>query len=147
MADFVESKRQTCLLVRSTYKYLSNKRLSATDIYDLCRLTWITSSNSGTTYIKRVKLPALCRLFSIDGNSITLDQVAERVSVTANDTSLRRIITNNTGFTNIYNVYRKTAAEWIKDNEPTLRKLIRKAYSLQTDDEARGVISVCPGSS
>jgi hypothetical protein len=140
MADYVESKRHTCLLVRSTYKCLSKNRLSATDIYNLCRLTWITSSNSGTTYVKTVKLPALRGLFNVDENANSLDQVARRISDAANDASLLRIITNHTGFTNIYNVYRKTAAEWIKDNEPTLQKLIRKAYSLQTDDEARDII-------
>jgi hypothetical protein len=136
---WAKRQRRTNQLVRAAAGYLfKQKTISPDQLYGLCKLTWITGSD--TAYINSTKKPALGEIFKRDYSIISIGEVATDVSAIVGSPSIKHLILSDTGFTNFYKAYRNTAREWIGDNFDSVLPLFREAYKLGTDSQGLKLI-------
>lgn len=145
MDQWGQRELRTSKLVRLCAGYLLCRKLSAENIYGLCRLTWITSSDpKNRSYLRSTKLPAFSNIFKIDFLKLSDKNVVKKVSkLTGTEASdIKSFVDGETGYTNFYKAYRNSSKKWILQNLNKIAPLIRKGYSLKNDDEAEEIISV-----
>jgi hypothetical protein len=64
-----------------------------------------------------------------------LEEVAEEVASLLKAPAIKGLITTSTGFTNFYKAYRKSSEPRISQQFKALRKLLSRAFNLQSDEE------------
>jgi len=138
-------QRRTNELIRFCTEYLAQKgNITAKNIYGLCRLTWITSSydEKNTSYIKSTKIPALSDIFEKDYSTFPMEIISKDISeITEKPLSeVRKLIEEDTGFTNFYKAYRNSSLEWIEQNQTNISNIVKKGYNLESDEDARELI-------
>ncbi len=103
MDEWGKRELRTNKLVRLCASYLLSKKITPTNIYGLCKLTWITKNNNGA-YIS-TKLPALSDIFDVDFSDLTNKELTNEVAnLTGKPISeLKELIYRDTGYTNFYN--------------------------------------------
>ena len=144
-------QRNTNRLVRLVApKVLNSEKISADQLYGLCKLTWITDNHFATKapYINSTKIPALGNIFHKDFTGYTLNEVALYAAEFLGDPSAVEIIKEHTGFTNLYKAYRNSSRAWISKNASELSKLFTKAFNLLDDDqglELTEALALLPG--
>lgn len=142
LENWAERQRRTNQLARMVAGYIFNQKTVLPDqLYGLCKLTWITNSNSGENpaYINSTKIPALSLIFQIDFSDSTIEQVAEQISKILNK-PVSELIISQTGFTNFYNAYRNSSSEWIIKNFSKLLPLFKEAFQLSSDEQGLSLI-------
>lgn len=139
--NWSERERRTNHLIRSIAgRLFTNKSVSPDQLLGLIRLTWITVSPvNKDTYIKSVKLPALGKIFDQNYSKMSLAEVARDVAERIETPGVERLVLSHTGFTNIYNAYRNSSADWLRSNFPKILPLSKKAYRLTTDAQGRSL--------
>jgi hypothetical protein len=148
MTWYVREKR-TAKLIKGIYKIV-RKRLTPSDIWNLCRLTWITknqrSDEVSDAYMKSTKLPALIALLNVHAEE---NQEAESIrACTHFFKNAREFVHGYTGIVNLYGAARNVSKKWIAINYNKVHKIVFKASLLQSEKEAidlrRAMISL-PG--
>jgi len=132
-------QRRTNRLVHACYKYLvENRRVKTDTIYALCQLTWISKSYDAKDpkYIASIKMPALETIFRQDFSKYRPEEIARHIASVWQLplTETKKLITEHTGFTNFYNVYRNTASSWIARNVRDIRPMLAQSCSLTSDN-------------
>jgi hypothetical protein len=137
--NWSERERQTNRLVRSIAAWLFRQsEIRPEQLSGLAKLTWITDSRvNKDTYINSVKIPALGLIFDRDYSQQSLAQIANDVARLTGNARVRSLILNETGFTNIYNAYRNSSADWIRNNFKKILSLMKAAYDLNSDVDGR----------
>lgn len=138
--NWADRQRRTNALVRSCYQYLSNGvRLNDKTIHALCELTWITkgSVQDDSGHISSVKMRALSTVFNQDYQQWDLEKIAQDVESKwhLGRAETIRLITQHTGFTNFYNVYRNSSLGWIRRNIKSIKTVVAQAYGLNSDND------------
>ena len=129
-------KRRTNRLVREAATHLFKQGTPLPEqLYGLCKLTWITTSNTGAAYVRSTKMPALENIFGRSYSKATISEVAEDVVSLTHSQEMKSLIVSDTGFTNFYEAYRNSARKWIEDNFKSVLPLFRTAYNLTSDEE------------
>lgn len=124
-------ERRTNRLARHLAGHLlARGKPTAQQIYGLSKLAWITRSDEGeaASYIRRTKIPALGDALGEDFSSKSLEQVANKVAETLDDSSVKDLVLSHSGFTNFYNAYRKSVFSWIEDNHSKLLPMYKLAF-------------------
>lgn len=128
-------QRQTNKVARKlAYWLFQQNSITPQQIYGLAKLAWITTgnyTNTDSSYINSTKIPALADIL---GETLPTDlpRACRRVATVLGDNSLYDDLQQHTGFTNFYNAYRNTAANWTTDHFGDLLDITRLAYSAQT---------------
>lgn len=131
-------RRRTNRLVRAAATYVFRQStVQPEQLYGLCKLTWITTSNTGpdAAYVKSTKQPALGNVFGRDYSKLTIAEVAEDASLLVRSPEIKKLSLSDTGFTNFYEAYRNTSRTWIEDNFDSVAPLFKGAYNLKSDAE------------
>lgn len=131
--DWAERERRTNRLVRLIARRVLAGRPTPMQLYQLCRLTWITKSykSEDARYVTSLKLPALGGLLNRSYSDV--DEAAADGTRLLKSLEVQALIRAQTGFTNIYNPYRNSSLNWIEQNFDTLLPLFKDAYALRTD--------------
>jgi hypothetical protein len=140
--NWSERERDTNRLVRAVAAWLfAQKRIRPDQLFGLVKLTWITASyvNEGT-YIESVKIPALGEIFRRNYSKKSLTQVAGDVLNQIGTVRVEALVLRETGFTNIYNAYRNSSANWMRAHFQTVLPLMRAAYGLASDAQGRSLV-------
>lgn len=151
MNDWKNRQLRTSRLVRFCTEHLIKHKITASNVYGLCMLTWITNSydSKNGSYIKSTKLPALSNIFEEDFLNYPYDKVGERISIITgkNLKELNELIYEGTGYTNFYKAYRLSSKDWISENFEEIISLIHNGYNIKNDKEAESIalaISLLP---
>lgn len=140
---WAERQRRTNRLVRYCYSYLHlRRRVNAETLYGFFQLTWITDSfeDEHAGYLKKAKIPALEAIYGQVFTSDNMQSIAEELAprFEARDRDLAgELISNHSGFTNFYKVYRNSARDWVRENVAAVKSITSTAYALKSDKEAR----------
>jgi hypothetical protein len=134
---WAERQRRTNALVRRVASHVLKSDADSSQLFGLCKLTWITNAYEGENpaYIQSTKIPALSDVAGIDLRQHTLPGAASLVAAEFGDPGLESLILAHTGFTNFYKAYRNSARLWVDANRSVLTEIFRQAYLLSTDEQ------------
>ncbi|MBD9469485.1 hypothetical protein [Pseudoxanthomonas sp. PXM01] len=142
--EWKERQRRTQRLIGVFAKHLlAQGTPTAEQIYGLCQLTWITRSSDGERagYVASAKLPGLRHVFPQLAKDSTLADAAKHIGAIIGSRDLPALVRQDTGFTNFYSAYRKSALPWIRRNLAEIRSLVRKARTLDSDKDGAKLAS------
>ena len=138
-------KRNTASMIQKVVSCLHIEGLTGEGLWRLVSLTWITKSGKKVSrdYWKTYKIPALAYYFGKGpkkrrdlhdlSSSIAALGLPEAVADAANE---------ETGIVNFYTARRNSALPWCNDHAASLRKLVRDASKLGSNDQARFELAV-----
>lgn len=135
--DWYIKEKNTSALIRNVFSNFSSKSLTGDVVWNLIRLTWITSYKGETSedYWRTLKIPALASLFN------TRYELHETLKKTLGTMSLPEKITTSanadTGFVNYRNVWRNSLKDWCQKHVHDLNNILELAYSLNVNDQKR----------
>jgi hypothetical protein len=141
--DWANRQRQTNFLARRIADYVFQQpKVTASQLYGLTKLSWITNSYEGenASYIESTKIPALECIFDKKYKSMSLAKVSKDIAVNLNDSSIIKMVQEHTGFTNFYKAYRNSSLSWIKSNFDTLLPMFKAAYFARNNTDRKNII-------
>ncbi len=136
--EWARRERATQTLVGAIADHLlARRRVDPTQLYGLCRLTWITTGFEGpnAAYIRSTKLPALRDIFGEDFPIGDLASAGRALAARTGDRSLAGLVAGHTGVTNFYNAYRRSARVWLDQHGGEVARMLRRARRLASDTE------------
>ena len=143
MKEWAERQLRTSKLVQLCTKYILQNQVTYSQIYGLCKLTWITKSGDtiSDSYIKSTKLPGLSLIFQYDFLKIPYEQVGAKIAhlLKVDPSEISDLVFGNTGYTNFYNAYRNSSEQWIYENFNEIHPLISIGIDMKSDDEAESI--------
>ena len=146
---WADRQRRTNRLVRALAPEVLQQSIPDPQrLFALCRLTWITAAESNTTYVERLKIPALGEALGEDFSHLTIGLVATAVALQLDDLELEEVVQSHTGFTNFYRAYRNSARGWVDVNAAAVARIFARAFMLKDDVEAEVLardIAALPG--
>ena len=132
--EWATRERNTNHLARTIAAHIfEHGKPTVRQIYGLAGLAWITISNDEAFAIYKVKM--LGNALNEDFSSKSLDDVANEVSQKIGNQSVRKLVLNDTGFTNFYNAYRNSVEGWVKNNYSDLLQMCQDAMRAKSIDE------------
>lgn len=137
--SWVDRERRTALLVRACYDRCSSKgrRLSAEDIYALCRLTWMTKGKGEVTDNTRaVVAPALSALLGLDLTATTVGELASELRAHHVAADIVKLAGRPIGMVNYYGGFRSIARSWIREHHSAVRAIVA-AVATGAEESAR----------
>ncbi|WP_250459353.1 hypothetical protein [Microbulbifer litoralis] len=141
--DWANRQRNTNHMVRKIAGYVFKKsEVTPNQLYGLSKLSWITNSYEGenASYIKSTKIPALGDIFNRDFTSSSLEEVSQDIALILKDSSVDKIVQEQTGFTNFYKAYRNSSLRWVEDNFNTLLPMYKSAYAAKNNSDRKRLI-------
>ena len=128
-------ERNTNCLARAIAAYIfEHGKPTVRQIYGLAGLAWITNRRDGEVSVT-YKVKKLGDALNEDFSSKSLDDVANEVSQKIGNQSVRKLVLNDTGFTNFYNAYRNSVEGWVKNNYSDLLQMCQDAMRAKSIDE------------
>ena len=134
--DWLEREKRTALLIKIVHKFKSQDSLSDDDIWNLCRLTWITKgggyiSDADLMSTKLLALKNLLNTTDIDELEIYIGKLGQ-----LSNNESHELIYDDTGIVNLYSAFRNISKQWIASNISKIRLIINRASTLNDDNEA-----------
>lgn len=136
-SEWYKTERNTEAMVKAVMEFRSPRSLSGEDIWQLVRLTWVTTSEGRLVedHWKQLKMPALAHLLM--KTAITSDDLTATLSTMHLPAALEQAAARKTGMVNAYRAYRNSLSDWCAAHKDTLRSLITTAQTLGKNDQAR----------
>ena len=132
-----EQESDTAQLIQAIAVYLKPTTLDGDSVYQLLRLTWISSGVGGETptHWQRLKVPALAALFNTaEEKTDNLVEALDRMNLPF---TIAALAARPTGIVNFRGTWRNSSLQWCRRNGGALKEIIRQALAFSSDDNAR----------
>ena len=135
--NWYKTELNTAALVKAVVAERPIPALTATDLWRLLQLTWITAGRGEATadHWKRLKVPALAQLFQkIAETSEDLQEAVDRLHLPA---PVAQAAAKKTGFVNAYRAYRNSLLGWCEDHRKQICPILDSATKLSSNNQDR----------
>jgi hypothetical protein len=143
MNTHADRERRTARLVRACYAhYVAPGKVTAEQLYALCKLTWITKGGAKLDdglpdNTRTVIAPALMVLTGASITATAMPELPDQLKEAKAPPDIVRLVAKPLGFVNFYTAFRKVARVWIAAHVRDVTRMVKLVASASSDPEAR----------